>query len=136
MATDHQRQAAVAWAAGILDGEGCIRVALDGVPHIEVEMTHRATILRLQGILGGTVHSSQLPSGRTRWRWRMRTGDLQALLQECLPHLTTKAKEARAMLRYVYHRAHTHTRSRGRRNAIWRARNELTRLKRGPGVPR
>lgn len=109
-ATDLSRGKHVAYAAGLVDGEGCVYVGLrdrDGVryylPILEVGMTGKAKalLLGLQSMFGGSVR--QMRAATKRWgeafHWRIWGDPCVDALRELLPHMHLKKEQARlAML--------------------------------------
>lgn len=113
----------LAWAAGLIDGEGHIGVGrwqpkyvgvrgkragkLPPCTHmvrVSVEMTHEPTVRRLSEIFGGTVTTRQRQSrsgvglyGRT-WSWRVASRPVEPVLRALLPFLVTKRAEAEIAL--------------------------------------
>ena len=106
----------LAWAAGILDGEGYLglyRVRpktlhnLSGTAmHIEVAMTHEATLLRLQQILGGRINGPYTrPNRLTHWKWYTAgQKHVAETIRALRPYLTTKRQDAALLLRFVHWR--------------------------------
>ena len=105
----------IAWAAGILDGEGHFGVHRGHtrmnrfMVQIRVRMTHKETIQRLQSILGGAVggpyqdsrHATWLPI----WTWTAGNRAHQAYVVRLLrPHLVTRRKQAGHVLRFIHWR--------------------------------
>jgi hypothetical protein len=104
----------LAWAAGIFDGEACIAInryspnknqrnkAMVYRPHVCINMTHKPTLERLVGILGGTIHKhsrSQL-TRKQAWRWTVADRKADAVLRSVLPYLFTKRGEAEMVLQF------------------------------------
>ena len=98
------------WAAGIIDGEGCISIhrrhsatdkKLNHSPYyrldLKVKMVHKPAIERLMNIFGvGNLHRS-LPGKRSRrmlWRWDITGNQCINVLQLIRPYLVVKSKEA------------------------------------------
>ena len=132
MAKAHQRETDVAWASGLLDGEGCIQASQDGVPIVTVEMTDERAIRRLHRIFGGTIRNyHRVAKNRVIWRWRVPSKLVAQVLQECLPHLTTKQPEAKVLLHWIDYRAHTGVGSRARQKGLEGTRKRLRVLKQG-----
>jgi hypothetical protein len=105
----------IIWAAGLLDGEACI--ALDRQkhppcsvtyhPYIQVDMTSLPTLTRLQSIFGGGRIWSQPPRAKaanpkSMYRWRVYGAEAIRILQTVVPHLFTKASEARIVLEAMH----------------------------------
>ena len=97
----------LAWAAGILDGEGCISIILTPpgkysvtprhVLHVKVTMGHLPTVERFAVILGnGTVQKHAARSTRTNasYSYIVQARKADAVLQLLRPYLVTKAEEA------------------------------------------
>lgn len=89
-----------AWAAGIIEGEGCFIFSKDKRSNyhttaVQVEMTDEDIIKRLQNLFGGTIVSSDYPSkllknpnGKPSWRWKvMRQIDVFNCLLRIMPYL-------------------------------------------------
>ncbi len=123
-----------AWLAGIIDGEGCINVAVYRGSKIgryqlgvRVKMTHRPTIERCGEIagVGRPVYSIPRDSGRKKalYSWHVtRTVDVQYVLRNVLPYLTTKKAQALVGLEFPLPRKYNNWSSEGRgRSAICRA---------------
>jgi len=74
-------QTDIAWAAGIVEGEGCFILSKDRRSNyhkaaIQVEMTDKDALDKLQAILGGNIVESNYPSkykhfpnAKPSWRW-------------------------------------------------------------------
>lgn len=98
-----------AWAAGIIDGEGCIFIRKNSPTEtsrhrspchdlgVKVTMTHRETVERIATIFGvGTVttDSNKPPGHKTSYSWTCRSSDAAMVLQAVYPFLVTKRHEA------------------------------------------
>ena|ERR1700733_6717615 len=96
----HQ-DAAKIWAAGIVDGEGCIYAVKQGrvyIPMLRVCMSDYSTIQRLKRIFGlGSVYSykPKKKNRKTMWNWAVATRQARTVLEEMLPYLWTKRNQAR-----------------------------------------
>jgi hypothetical protein len=103
----------IGWAAGIIDGEGCIsmtrcyvgtarRVTESYQIRLRVRMTHYATVRKLQKIFGGTFskHPSSTPRAKCTYLWQC--GDLLTIevLTIVLPALLTRRKQALLVMEY------------------------------------
>lgn len=139
METHHQREVEVAWCAGFLDGEGCIALGAAGSARIDMDQVVRSPLEKFKQVFGGKIYRYQREHGMV-WRWTGRGELVGQVLQECLPHLTGKAAEARIMLQYLQFRRDNRsgrTRTPELQRAFMKARFQLSALKRrGPGVPR
>jgi len=97
-----------AWAAGYIDGEGCIHVAFArnrGYTHQSLRLVVTSTVVeplyRLQRLYEGCV-SGPLQRGKYRPQWRWTTTGSKALraLAQMLPYLSVKRAEAIVALEY------------------------------------
>ena len=104
----------LAWAAGIIDGEGAIsmtkakpgtnrRKTLSFQVRITVQMTHKPTIQKLHKLFGGsfTFAKARDPvKHRPTYRWYV--GDLMTvdILSLTLPYLVTKKEQALVVLEF------------------------------------
>lgn len=100
----------IAWAAGILDGESCIRICYTpakagGKPYyalrIAVEMTHSRTICRLKELFGaGSIHARTRNGNKPTWTWTLNGEAAERALRQIYPHLVTKKGEAMMALAF------------------------------------
>lgn len=91
----------VAWAAGLLDGEGSFKI-YKGRVWIRCAMTDRPVLERLQVILGGTIHRHQLrPPRKMAWCWYCRHRDCRQTLERLRPHCVLKAPDIEELLRFL-----------------------------------
>lgn len=100
------RDSDVAWFAGIFDGEGCISIAKNGNVRLQVGMTDRDVIERLEALFpssgGISVKHPKAPDGRpykTQYLWRLSNPEgVREVLSAIQPWLgqrrTAKAGEA------------------------------------------
>jgi hypothetical protein len=97
----------LAWAAGIIDGEGCLYVhkhKRNYVATLRVKMIHRPTIERLEQTFGvGTLRTDPpgKQSKRQTWSWTVSGHAVADVLYPVLPFLTTKRHEARLLLSFT-----------------------------------
>jgi len=106
----------LAWAAGIIDGEGCIsiirvpasaqdRCVVDRfVLHLKVTMGHKETIDLLHRIFNaGSVQSHQPKTDRTNasYSWICQSRQAQLVLRLSSHYFVTKAKEAKVALEFM-----------------------------------
>lgn len=96
-----------AWAAGFIDGEGCLRIAYQkGVEsycaHLEVGQTREGPLLELQRILGGRVrhHSKATEKHATVYRWQIIGANAITAVRHILPYLKLKAPQAQLFLEF------------------------------------
>ncbi len=101
------RDTDLAWLAGLLDGEGCLFVRKclpKGRPlptytaTIRIEMCSEEAVCKAAEIMGAVVNSSHYRSNRKVWRTYVHNRAAFELLSLVRPYLTTKAKEADALL--------------------------------------
>ena len=95
----------LAWAAGFIDGEGCIAVCRqlptkgrESPSHrleVNVANTDHDTILRLKRIFGvGAVHGRKRGNYLKVWNFCVTGSDAKKVLDLVTPYLFTKRKEA------------------------------------------
>lgn len=95
-----------AWAAGIVDGEGCIRID-KGNPTVanrlanptyalcvSVKMTDFATVEKLRDLFGGSITDEIREKGRPLKRWEVRGELAKKTLELIYPYLVTKQLQA------------------------------------------
>lgn len=92
-------QTDLAYAAGIIDGEGSVTIQRQGlrnigVPIVTVGMTHLPTLQFLKALLGGTVHEMRRASRRPMWRWYSGGQVAVNALASLQPFLRTKTAQA------------------------------------------
>lgn len=85
----------LAWAGGIIDGEGCIQISGASVS-VDVQSTSRSLIEKLYSILGGkcSVESRKTVYNRPVFRWRVYGRPAVAILQKVMPYLIEKKDQA------------------------------------------
>lgn len=117
-----KRELAIAWAAGLIDGEGHIGIGsqqpryrgrkdgqLSPIAYhvrLSVEMTDEKTVRRLAELFGNKVTTRRRRSkdGRSfykrQWGWKVSGRTCEPVLRELLPHLVTKQAEASVALEW------------------------------------
>ena len=102
----------IAWAAGFIDGEGCLTVGrqlrngyLRHWPVVSASNTNRVNLEALSYILGlgsvSEIHSTK--SKRRTWIWRVNGREtVKKVLVQMLPYLRGKDKEARLLIDFTY----------------------------------
>lgn len=84
----------IAWAIGIIEGEGWIGSHNRAqIPRIEVSMTDHDVIERLRNFLGGTINSvkPRKPHHKPAWRWvHSRKTFTYLLLAEIQEHMSER----------------------------------------------
>lgn len=105
---EEARRLELAWAAGIIDGEGCIRLAKTvnrSRPSysliVKIDMTHEPTIRRLGQILGYSL-SYYKGSSTKKQSWIVQWNGAEAyrVLKLLEPYLFTKKHEADLGIEY------------------------------------
>ncbi len=107
--TDTLKDTDIAWAAGFIDGEGCIQLSRAGrgmrahVLRINVPQVHRAPLDRLAAMFGGGVHPKQTTNPRHRQQhvWEITSYRAAAALRRLRPYLLLKGREADLAVMYV-----------------------------------
>ena len=106
----------LAWAAGIIDGEGCIRLARNKrkdrpndtfTAMVFVVNTDIRMLLKLREILGGDVVSRPAPRNpnhKPQWRWQVFSGKSLFVLEQVLPWLVAKKEQAELVLSSTQYR--------------------------------
>lgn len=94
----HKRKAVwankIAYLAGLVDGEGYLKVEKWGTIGLVIGMTDRSTIKWIYDNFGGNFNKQKCQSGKPFYVWRMNQGrDLFYLLLLLIPFLVTKKKE-------------------------------------------
>ncbi len=109
----------LAWSAGLIDGEGCIRISK--VEHtkksttydlwLTVGMCHKESIIKLYDIFEfGSLRVDNSPSRKTPlWVWQCSTHDTVKVLKQIMPWLTCKRKEAELALDFVIMKSETNS---------------------------
>lgn len=101
------RKLLLAWAAGIIDGEGHIGIRRPWPEkqtlrlYLDVSNTHIATIQRLVAIFGGLWRVSQRKGNRQPIAvWTVSHRKAERILRDVLPYLFTKREQAVGALEY------------------------------------
>lgn len=114
-AQGNQREAALyAYLAGIIDGEGCLRVSKSAArtdlrqknPVYGIQITVGMGCLKicqlLQDTFGGSIYTERVQQGRKtihRWRVTSKRG-AAAVLKKVMPYLIEKREQAECLLEY------------------------------------
>ena len=100
----------IAWAAGLIDGDGCIALDRTGAanktprPSLRVVMTHAGAVARLGRMFNaGHCHPRRPRPGRLRaFEWVVTAKEeVRAVLLALVPHLVVKRREAEIVLRFL-----------------------------------
>lgn len=91
-----------AYAAGLIDGEGCFSFVTDRdqrkCPRLYVSMMHEQTIRWMQNTFGGALNTEVNKLSRTMWRWSVGSRILRVHLPYLASHLITKHEQATLIL--------------------------------------
>jgi hypothetical protein len=95
----------IVYAAGYIDGEGCITSSSCLSFRITVSSTDRNTLEWFKQTFGGSVNDQHLPDNPNHsvaWKWVICSKvELLKFLQLVYPHLKLKAPEAAVVVRYL-----------------------------------
>ena len=101
------RQIELAWAAGIIDGEGSIFISKQaGVRRktpayqavIKVAMSHKETIEYIASLFPGSITTQQRGTNRPMYMVQATSTKALGIIESLLPFLVTKKKQARLVL--------------------------------------
>lgn len=96
----------LAYVAGIIDGEGCIRIGQrkknSNYVGVGVGHTNEWLIRWLHFSFGGSVCSKKawLPNQKPQWSWELRTRQACEFLKLILPYLKIKRPQAELALKF------------------------------------
>lgn len=95
-----------AYAAGLIDGEGCILINHSGGTYraaVTVGMTSKALVVleRMKRCYGGSIKCSREATDRwdSAWAWTVAGVNARALLHDVAPYLVLKAEQAQIALK-------------------------------------
>jgi hypothetical protein len=105
----------LAWAAGFIDGEGCITLAPQNRPRnnthasvcsvlIQVTQINRVPLDKLVALFGGYVGTMRARNARQGWVWQWRlhrASEVIPVLESVMPYLVLKRPEAEVVLAYA-----------------------------------
>jgi hypothetical protein len=105
-------ETSIAYVAGLIDGEGCIRVKKSKAykcqgrstpgyhASIQIKMTDKGAIEFVASVLGGWhyVQRSALRSGRPLYTWQVSDLKAETAIKVVLPYLRVKKAQAEAVL--------------------------------------
>lgn len=94
-------QADFIYLAGIVDGEGCIRV--NNAPRLHITNTSQILIEWLVDRFGGYVwvqQTSFVDNNKPRFQWEVSARQCEAILQQIVPFLVIKKLQAQLVLDY------------------------------------
>ena len=87
----------LAWAAGIIDGEGCITITrAGGQLRVMVANTDLRMLHKLRELFGGNISRKKTYRAhyKPQWFWQLCAKDAAGALNAMLPYLVTKADQA------------------------------------------
>lgn len=94
---------AIAYAAGLFDGEGCVSTAFNGgtprhMPKltVSIQMTDAGVVLWMSAMFGGRVSQRRKLAAkyRTQFCWQLHSRQAGAFLEKVLPYLQVKRQQA------------------------------------------
>jgi hypothetical protein len=97
----------LAWAAGFIDGEGCVSLIKrrngDGYlyyqANLNVPQIDKAPLDKLKEMFGGNIRANKIIGNRRpSFTWTIHAASCRKALQEMLPYLIVKKKEALLLL--------------------------------------
>lgn len=81
----------VAYLAGLIDGEGCLKINKNGLLRLNIGMTDSKTIEWIKENFGGSINKQKTPKGKPFYVWTMNQGaSLVYLMLLVIPFLVTK----------------------------------------------
>jgi hypothetical protein len=81
----------LAYLAGLIDGEGYLKIEKHGTIRLVIGMTHKETIEWIHNNFGGNITEQKTELGKSFYVWRMNQGkDLFYLLLLVIPFMVTK----------------------------------------------
>ena len=104
--------AELAYAAGLIDGEGCIRIGkytdhktqeLRYRGQLSIGMTSRAAVEWMRDRMGGNfyIYRTSYDKAKPAYNWTMRSTEAAALLSAILPHLIIKREQALLLIEFA-----------------------------------
>lgn len=93
-----------AYFAGLLDGEGCIHRKSRGTVGIKISMTDKSVLDWVHHTFAGRLYARRASNERSSpwWSWEIeRQVDVRFILQNVLPFLKVKQRQARLVLDYL-----------------------------------
>ena len=101
-----------AYAAGYIDGEGCLYVDTSTLAlRLQIGSCYPGCLKWLYETFGGTMHKKTIPKGskknRTAYRWEMRSAPLKPFLMGLLPFAKEKKSQMELGLQFLETRDRT-----------------------------
>jgi len=112
MAIKQLKSEQLAYAAGLIDGEGCLTISVrrpegrrKAVHHcvrLSIGMTHLPVLRRLRSWFGGQISpvKKQKTFHKQAHEWRLWSNQALDCIEQLLPYLVVKRAEARVFLQY------------------------------------
>lgn len=99
-------QTDAAWAAGFIDGEGCIDLKQNkasATARLRVTQVEREPLDKLVEMFGGKIYPKKEKRGRDGYEWQL-LGDtnVEFALYQMLEHFTVKRKQVVFLLDYLF----------------------------------
>ena len=119
----------VAWAAGVIEGEGSILLKPDYGAVITIQMTDLDVLEKVQGVFGGRIFKTKTRKSHWKQAWKWQIADSKSLvdcLEEILPYLMSRRKEA--ALKVLDERKTALKRKQVKQAEVNRVRSEVKRL--------
>lgn len=115
----------LAWAAGFIDGEGCIGVYSNGIKSsavlsLSVSQKYNEPLLKLVALFGGHLKPKSNPVGFMEWR--LYSSNALNVLKQVLPYLQSNKKE-QAILAIQFQETFRHDRKVS--PTVWEDRSNL-----------
>ncbi len=101
LASIGQRLTELAWAGGLIDGEGCVTIS-SGSVRLDVQSTSRSTIQKLFDLFGGSciVESRRTKMGRPVFRWYLNGKKAKNILRKLSHYMVEKKRQAELAVSY------------------------------------
>lgn len=128
----------LAWAAGFMDGEGCVLVCRarnkgtkTGINHtltLTVTNTDIRPLHKFQLMFGGYVRIDKHTSAkrkRTIFKWIITSRGAVEVLIKLLPYLVVKAEQAKVAIEYPFNEKNMYNRA-GMDRSVFNKREEIT----------
>jgi hypothetical protein len=105
------KETELAWLAGFVDGEGCVRIARDknkagrSTPYtyylsVQISQKDPTVLRRIKETWGGTMWCKNPERNGGVWNYHIKARKAQALLEAILPHLVLKREQAEMALAF------------------------------------
>lgn len=124
----------IAYAAGLIDGEGCVGIYLNSQNgnyqlRLSVEMTDKEGLLVLSGVFGGRWYYKKTnPPRKARYSWMLFNSEAANALIILLPYLRVKRKNAKLVLGadwFSFYKRKMTDKQRSIRKRIWLKNKQL-----------